>query len=92
MKNGEIAAETVWNRRAVPPLVCDLWRLCSADQRIFTKSLFGGDFPGTFLVGAFSVGIDEGDFDTERTRYHHRGELLQQERQGRRHRAPRGVI
>ena len=71
MKNGEIAAETARNRCAVPPLVCDLWRLCSADQRIFTKSLFGGDFPGTFLVGAFSVGIDEGDFDTERTRYHH---------------------
>ena len=79
MKNGEIAAETVWNRRAVPPLVCDLWRLCSADQRIFTKSLFGGDFPGTFLVGAFSVGIDEGDFDTERTAALHR--LHPQERE-----------
>ena len=80
MKHGEIAAETVWNRRAVPPLVCDLWRLCdvptsleTADQRIFTKSLFGGDFPGTFLVGAFSVEatltVGRRGFDTESTRY-----------------------
>ena len=73
MKNGEIAAETVWKRRADPVLVCGLWRLCSADHRIFSKSLFGGDVLGTFLVGAFSVGIDEGDFDTESTRYHHGG-------------------
>ena len=71
MKNGEIAAETVWNRDPDPVLVCDFEIFSAADQRIFSKSLFGGDVLGTFLVGAFSVGIDEGDFDTESTRYHH---------------------
>ena len=71
MKNGEIAAETVWKRDPDPPLVCDFVRFSAADQRIFSKSLFGGDFPGTFLAGGFSVGIDGGDFDTESTRYHH---------------------
>ena len=70
MKNGEIAAETVWNRDPDPVLVCDFEIFSAADQRIFSKSLFGGDVLGTFLVGAFSVGIDEGDFDTESTRYH----------------------
>ena len=72
MKNGEIAAETVWNRDPDPVLVCDFEIISAADHRIFSKSLFGGDVLGTFLVGAFSVGIDEGDFDTESTRYHHR--------------------